>query len=760
MVGFLALGGVSALSLSHLRTEYSMRQFLPPHHPLMEADDKVKERFQLPDIEPFFALVSFEDNMPGTWLESDRILKLRKITEGFRSMEGVTGAVSIATVDGASNTKDGITVGKLLELTPEAQWKDRVMQDPLLTPGFLTPDARTAVVAVWVELGASASVNLKAQEEVRHQLAEGFPGTHVALGGIPAVQTEMQKILNKELGNFLLLSLVASLCTLFLFFRSVSSIFVPMILMVLANVISLAWMAWTGVSFTVLSSTLPVLVALTVVSMCTHTMLRYSADWELAKRAGDNPNPLRVLLRSYQGLLGPNTLTAITTSIGFFALAYGDIPLIRQYGITIGISIVVCWFVVIGALLPMLVLFPIPEARKWTHKRATWAIWVTKHNKLVLGSVGAICAFMLWEGRNLNWAAQLFDDLPKNHEARTTTEFVDHKLGGMVPLDIVIERNEENVWNDPVALHKLDELAARMRKHAFVGSAIGPQDFLRAAGRAQGRGLASTRAEAAENAFLYSMSDENVYKRFVTVDGRAARLNVRLHDIPSDKMKIFVSDTKAECESLFPGYKITMAGMATTVHELNNELCVDLIYGFWQALLAISIVLVFVFRSVRWTLAAAIPNLVPVIVLLGAMSIGGTAIKPGIALIFSIALGISFDNTVYLLGRLRLLRDRSRTGEISVCKAWYQEANLCLYSSIALAAGFMVFLASYFCLNQQFGAYMVMAVLGGMLGDLVLLPAMLAAFPGMVKDKKSQPVVVQLPKPEMAEEVQDERLAA
>ena len=69
-------------------------------------------------------------------------------------------------------------------------------------------------------------------------------------------------------------------------------------------------------------------------------------------------------------------------------------------------------------------------------------------------------------------------------------------------------------------------------------------------------------------------------------------------------------------------------------------------------------------------------------------------------------------------------------------KAWYQEGNLCMFSSFALVAGFMVFLASFFALNQQFGFYMVMAIAGGMLGDLVLLPAMLAAFPGMVKDKK------------------------
>ena len=670
--------------------------------------------------------------------------------------------MSIASVEGATSTKEGITVGKLLELTPESQWKDRILNDPISTPGFLTPDARTAVVAVWIKQGISTEKNMRIQARVRKSLEEAFPGTKVSLGGIPAVQMEMNKILNRELGNFLLLSLVASLCTLLLFFRSYSSVFVPVILIVLANLISLAWMAWTGVSFTVLSSTLPVLVALTVVSMSTHTMLRYASDWELAKRVSENPNPLRVLLKSYQGLLGPNTLTAITTAIGFFALSYGNIPLIRQYGITVGISIFVCWFVVIGALLPLLALFPVPKARTWTEKRATWAIWVTKNHKFVLVSIGSFCAVMLWIGKDLNWSARLFDDLPKGHEARGTTEFVDQQLGGMIPFDLVVEKNEENAWNDPQALARLDHFAESLRKRAEVGSVVGPQDFLRAAGKVQGRGLASTRQEAAENAFLYSLSEENVYKRFVPTDGHAARLNLRIHDIPADRMKQFVLSVRAEAEALFPSWKVPPAGMATTVHELNNELCVELIYGFWQALVAISLVLVLVFRSVRWTIAAAIPNLVPVVVLLGAMAIGGTPVKPGIALIFSIALGISFDNTVYLLGRLRLLRDRSRTGEISVRKAWYQEGNLCLYSSIALAAGFMVFLASYFSLNQQFGFYMVMAIAGGILGDLVLLPAMLAAFPGMVKDKKAVSVV-ELPEPvaqAMAPSSEDERLAA
>lgn len=735
ILAFLGLGAISALSLSKLKTEYSMRQFLPPHHKLMETDDALKARFQLPDLEPFFALISIPEKETGNWFQPERMAKLKEITEGLNKYEGVSRAISLATIEGASSSPEGITVGRLLDLTPAKDWENRVLKDPILSPHLITADGRTAVLAMVNQVGLTQKASTAIQDETRVRIQAAFPGYQLRLGGIPVVQTEMSQILGKELKNFLVLSLLASLFTLMLFFRSFSSVLIPLILLLLANFISLAWMAWTGTAFTVLSSTLPVLVALTVVSMSAHTMLRYASDWQLALRSQENPNPIRVLFHSYAGLLLPNFLTAVTTSIGFFAIAFANIPLVRQYGITVGISIFVCWFTVIGALLPLLVLFPVPQVRDWTEKRASWALWITAHSRKVVFAVVALSAVCLFFGRQLNWSAQLFDDLPKGHEARATTEFVDSHLGGMIPLDIVVERDEENAWNDPSALARFDELANDWRKHPAVGSVTGPQDFIRVAGKVQGRGLASTRQEAAEYAFLYGFAADNPYKQYVTSDGRAARINLRLHDIPGDKMALVVQQLTEQTQAKFPGWKVTPGAMATTVHVLNNELCRELIWGFWQALLLIAVVLACVFRSVRWTIAAVLPNLVPAFLLLGALYLGATPIKPGIALIFSIALGISFDNTVYLMGRLRLLRDRSATKKIMVAKAWYQEGNLCLFSSLALSSGFLVFLASFFSLNQQFGMYMLIAILGSLVGDLVLMPAMLAAFPRMLENR-------------------------
>jgi uncharacterized protein len=747
VLGFLALGIVGAASLHRLKTEYSMKQFLPTQHPLMVADDQVKARFQLAELEPFFAVVTLKE---GDWFDPIKMTKLATATTEIREWPGVNRSISLGTVEGAGSSNEGLTVGRLVELTPSPQWKERILRDPLLTPGLVSQDGRTAILAVGLSADVGNSASRDIQEKVRELVAKKFDA-EIRIGGIPAVQAQMGTMLAKELGNFLILSVLASVITLLLFFRSFSAVVIPLGLVLIANLACLGMMAILGISFTVLLSTLPVLVAITVVSMASHTMMRYAADWELAKRSQENPNPVRVLLKSYHGLLLPNFLTSVTTAIGFLAIAFGEIPLIRQYGLTVGFSIFICWFVVIGSLLPLLILFPVPKVRHWTEARARWSIWLVSHGKGVVAAMAVFCTFCLWFGKDLNWSARLFDDLPAGHEARTTTEFFDKHLGGMIPFDLVIEGEEENAWNSPEALAKIDQLAQSWRQHPAVGSVVGPHDLIRAAGEVQGRGLASTRQEAAEYAFLYGFSENDPYKKFVTADGRAARIAIRLRDVPADQMKAVVGSISSQAKAEFPGWKVVPAGMATTVHELNNELSSELIYGFWQALACIAIVLLVVFRSLRWTLVAVVPNLVPVFVLLAALHFGDTPIKPGIALIFSIALGISFDNTVYLLGRLRLLRERSKDGRIQVGKAWFQEGNLCLFSSVALSAGFLVFLTSYFSLNQQFGVYMLLAIGGSLLGDLILMPAMLAAFPSLLKDRK---------KPEEREAMPNKAIAA
>lgn len=228
-------------------------------------------------------------------------------------------------------------------------------------------------------------------------------------------------------------------------------------------------------------------------------------------------------------------------------------------------------------------------------------------------------------------------------------------------------------------------------------------------------------------------------------------------------MKEVVDTIRADAQSAFPDLDVQTVGMASNVHVINDELCKNLIYGFWQAILLISAVLVVIFRSIKWTIAAMLPNLISPIALMGVMAMTGTPIKPGIALIFSIALGIAYNNTVYLLGRVRLLKKKAEARNtqgmaLPITKAWYQEGNPCVFSTLALVGGFAVFMASYFELNRVFGAYMLLSVFAGMLGDLIFLPALLSWFPGLLESQVQSKRILKIVEPSFssAEDATDE----
>ena len=162
-------------------------------------------------------------------------------------------------------------------------------------------------------------------------------------------------------------------------------------------------------------------------------------------------------------------------------------------------------------------------------------------------------------------------------------------------------------------------------------------------------------------------------------------------------------------KAAFPDLITTPGGMATMVHVLDEQLSREMISGLWQSLFFISILVVVIFRSVLWAIAAAIPNLLSPLALLTTMSILKTPIKPGVAIIFSIALGVAYNNTVYLLSRLKLLQQRLGKGHTHLIEqTWYEEGNPCFFSTLTLLGGFAIFLSSFFLLNRIFGAYMLL----------------------------------------------------
>nr|WP_295899246.1 outer membrane lipoprotein-sorting protein [uncultured Bdellovibrio sp.] len=711
-------------ALPKLQTQYSLKQFLPQDNPLLKRDEHTRQLFQLSDSQPFIITAKIPSESE-TWFQKEKIQSLERLTDLLAHFPGVKNTLSLATVQGAINSDHGLSVGPLLQSLPAEKWQSETLNNPLISPTLISKDGKTASVIVNIK-----PLNTQELLHLRQNLAvtasASVPFSHVEIGGTPAVQTDVGVLLQTEIRNFVVLGFIACFLVLGLIFANWSPLIISFIVILCANIMVLAVMALAGYPFSILSSTIPILTTVDVVSLCIHTLLRFTEE----RKNQPHLSHHQLVNYTFRTLLGPNFFASTTTMIGFLALLTVKVPLIRDYGLTAAMAIVIGWIATTALLFPLLHFLPGPRAREWAWSKARWALYLFRRSGVWAFLIILVCSGLALKGQSLSWSARLFDDLPTNHQVRLSTETIDKELGGMIPVDIEI-KGAADVWNDPKLLAKLDQLLSDIRALNGVGSVVGLPDLVAAANLHHSR-LPASRSSTAEIFFLYSLSSNSPLKNFLNTDSSNTRVSVRTRDLPANELHSLVANIKSITQSSFPKMTVEVTGMGSTIHHLNNELSHELIFGFWQSMAAICLVLIIVFRSLRWALVACIPNLVPPAALLGFLAISQTPIKPSVAIIFSIALGLAFNNTVYLLERLRMIQKSSKSKNLEIEKTLWREGNPCLISSLTLLAGFSVFMASYFAMNRIFGFYMLLSMLAGLVGDLILLPTLLKSCPWLL----------------------------
>lgn len=736
------LGAAAVLSLvifcgiqiPKLSTRYSVRQFFPINHSVLKTDEQITHEFDLKDGLSVYVYFQIPKSENGTWLESARMRDLEKMTKDLAGLPGAESAVSLASVPMASTSKTELRIGTLSETTNLKNWPDTVDHQPLLKGQLISDDHRSALVII-IPKGLSSAKQSALTKGVQKIQAKYRKYYQSGMAGMPAVQTRLTEKLESEMGRFLFLSLAVFIFTFAVFYRNISAIVFVAGGLVICNICILGLLSLEHVSFTVLLSTLPIILSITFVSLAIHT-LHLWADRLKEAHAVSTSERVSLLWPTFKEILLPNLLGSLTTAIGFGALATTSIPAIRDYAVVVAASVLLT-FVLAHFYMALTLVWITPMQRSWIQGSAQWTRWVTRHALLLFVGIFILCGAGSSSATRLNFSSRLFDDLPRNEAIRTNTTHIDQKFGGTIALDIAIDSGVAHTWMEPDALKRLAYALAQIRKVEGVGSALGVTDFFE-------KSSYSSKSKASEAYFLYSMSPENPLRHFVDNNLRQTRFALRLRDLPSnqvDKIRAQVRQiiTHEFPLSYFPKGQISEGGLAVTSHTINREVSKDLVFGFWQSLMAIGLILVLIFRSLRWALLACLPNLVAPAVLMGAMALFHTPIKPAIGLIFSIALGLSFNNTVYLLSRLRRRLSEIRGFAKPLRLTLLEEGNPCLSESILMLAGFLIFLSSDFKLNQTFGAYMVLSVLAGALGDLFFLPAVLQLFPRLLYSPKNRP---------------------
>ncbi|MEK6554748.1 MAG: outer membrane lipoprotein-sorting protein, partial [Bdellovibrionota bacterium] len=638
---------------------------------------------------------------------------------------------SLSNVEGATQNNNDFVVGPIYKNIPRNHWKPFTDANALIRGQLISADYKTVIVLAEPKKKLSPGQLNTISAKISHIAKKRAPGSKLQIGGVPAIQAQFSTQLFGELKIYLTASIIGFGLMFFAFLGGASSIIFAFLTLLAGNILCLGLLAYMQVPFSVLLTTLPIVLSISILSVLIHTMHRWA---EVLIEAGPQitaQERFLLSLRTLKEMFVSNLLGALTTTIGFFALWFAKIPLIEQYGWVVALFVMLGWAMAQILLLAYMQLTQ-PMLRTWTTKKSTWMLFILKHKGAVLASVAVIFATCLYIGQGLQFNGRLFDDLPDNDPVRQATQLIDKKMGGAVSYEIVLNARKDEYWKTRNNLIRLDTALKRLRKIKGVGSAVSYSDFFT-------KNKKLTQQKIGEEFFLFSLAEKNPLKNYVTDNSRSARVAIRLNDLPSHDMAKVRRKITGRLRAEFKDVRVIEAGIAVNSHAINQSVSKDLVFNFWHALVLVGLLLLVVFRSMRWAIVACLPNLIPPAILIGAMAFFETPIKPGVALIFSIALGLAFNNTVYILVRLqKIIKEKNLFHHLPIKRTMLQEGNPCLFETMIMLVGFSFFILSNFSANRIFGMYMVLSIVAGALGDIFFLPALLQKFPGLLKPFKSR----------------------
>jgi predicted RND superfamily exporter protein len=247
-----------------------------------------------------------------------------------------------------------------------------------------------------------------------------------------------------------------------------------------------------------------------------------------------------------------------------------------------------------------------------------------------------------------------------------------------------------------------------------------------------------------ENTFILrylknAEQSKNLIENYVDKTGQYSRMTIFMRDIKTDRMEAIEADLLKQIDKIFPPdqYEVKMTGKSLLYLKGTHYLIRNLTISLSLAILLIAIFMAYMFRSFKMIVISLIPNLLPLIITAGVMGFTGIPLKPSTILVFSIAFGISVDDTIHFLAKYRqeLIENNWRI-KTAVYAALRETGISMFYTSIVLFFGFAVFMTSNFGGTVALGGLVSVTLLFAMLANLILLPSLLISLEDTMSNEK------------------------
>jgi predicted RND superfamily exporter protein len=330
--------------------------------------------------------------------------------------------------------------------------------------------------------------------------------------------------------------------------------------------------------------------------------------------------------------------------------------------------------------------------------------------------------------------------LPKSKPVKQVFDTMDREIGGTANVQILIEGRERGV-KDVELLKGLEQLERHIKAYRhptegeIIGNVMSVNDIVKETRRALKGGndadykLPDNNTELAQLLFLFENTGPDQLRRLASNDLKRSQMTVRLKWLEATSYIELTDHISEGIERFIPDQaSLEPTGSVYTLVSTVGRLLLDLVRSFGAALIVISLMMILMLRSVKLGLISMIPNLMPILWLMGMMGFVGIPIDMNNILIASIAIGLAVDDTIHLFHHFRVYYEHEGDPHRAISFALQHSGRAMLSTSVILSIGFFAYMASEMSNIQTFGMLIGLSAALAMLIDLIFAPAFVRTF--------------------------------
>ena len=655
---------------------------------------------------------------------------LNEASRALRSVEGVASVRSLATM---TRVQMSLAGPRPVSLVPDGRpsaeqarsLRRRILADSTLSGRFVGEDGRMAAVLARMQpndrIDGRRDVLLG---RIRDTLDHTLRGTGVRRhrAGVGVILHALNEASTRDSVLVLLAANTLIFVLLWAFFRRLAPVGLTLGVVGVATVWLMGTYGGAGLAINTVTLVMPTLVLVVGTADCVH-LLRHAADLP------DGLSPRERAVQTVGFLLRPCGVTTLTTALGFAVLGASPMPVVRHLGLFSALG-VLCGFgaAVVGCTwgLAYEAVLPASTDRGGLRRRIDAAVAASLHHpRAVIGGALLLTLGAGWGLVQLSVDTNSIGYLYRDHPVRQDARLIERALGPYAPLEFVVRADSADVLA-PRVFEAVRDWERAAVATGVVGWSYSAVDGLRRLhGALTGGGPALPERAARIEALVQTGAGDVPYVAGLAAHPDQLRVTFGVPMQSADGLGRAIR-TVRDAAALPDGVSLEATGYLPLYVRIMTLVVQSQLWTFGLGLVVILGAIGLLFRSARAALWAFVPNVLPVLLTLGAMGWVGLPLDVATVTIAAVLFGLVVDDTVHLLHRYAAGRGRGLAPASALRRAARTGGPMLVTTTCVIGGGMLVLTLAQVRSVVWFGGLTALGVGLALVVDLLVLPGLVA----------------------------------